>query len=231
MAASIVEKMVAAEEALSACQDAEMPFLKGIEVLPTEESSKAISDCEAAAAQAFAAVNQAKTEIRSKQKVYVREGKKKTAQVVSNWPQGLSFSCLRQFCGEGHLHHWQLWEGSPGVAVSLSASSQQRVWSYEPSQTRKRQSLWLRSSPTWPVEQRFAMICKKMCSIYSSTIFSTFRETVFTQFQMCPFLPAFCGRLHSYILPIPAGADDLHKFTRTANPSVLLPTGSFDECR
>jgi len=52
-------------------------------VLPTEESSKAISDCEAAAAQAFAAVNQAKTEIRSKQKVYVREGKKKTAQVVS----------------------------------------------------------------------------------------------------------------------------------------------------
>ena len=53
MAASIVEKMVAAEEALSACQDAEMPFLKGIEVLPTEESSKAISDCEAAAAQAF----------------------------------------------------------------------------------------------------------------------------------------------------------------------------------
>ena len=78
MAASIVEKVVAAEEALSACQDAEMPFLKGIEVLPTEESSKAISDCEAAAAQAFAAVNQAKTEIRSKQKVYVREGKKKT---------------------------------------------------------------------------------------------------------------------------------------------------------
>jgi len=67
MAASIVEKVVAAEEALSACQDAEMPFLKGIEVLPTEESSKAISDCEAAAAKADAAVNQAKTEIRSKQ--------------------------------------------------------------------------------------------------------------------------------------------------------------------
>ena len=81
MAASIVEKVVAAEEALSACQDAEMPFLKGIEVLPTEESSKAISDYEAAAAQTFAAVNQAKTE------------------------------------------------------------TQQRVWSYEPSQTRKRQSL------------------------------------------------------------------------------------------
>ena len=39
------------------------------------------------------------------------------------------------------------------------------------------------------------------------------------------------GRLHSYILPIPAAADDLHKFTRTASPSILLPTGSFDECR
>ena len=79
----------------------------------------------------------------------------------------------------GHLHHWQLREGSTGVAVLYhwrlgpmvgcgrlpnvmdrgffewflrhATSSQQRVWSYEPSQTRKRQSLWLRSSPTWPV--------------------------------------------------------------------------------
>lgn len=67
MAASIVEKVVAAEEALAACQDAEMPFLKGIEVLPAEESSKAIGDCEAAAAKADAALNQAKTLIRTKQ--------------------------------------------------------------------------------------------------------------------------------------------------------------------
>lgn len=59
MTNSIVEKVLAAEEALAACQDAEMPFLKGIEarhppkslesqVLPPEESSKAIGDCEAA---------------------------------------------------------------------------------------------------------------------------------------------------------------------------------------
>lgn len=67
MAASVVEKVTAAEEALSACQDAEMPFLKGIEVLPAEESNKAISDCETAAAKADAALNQAKTLIRTKQ--------------------------------------------------------------------------------------------------------------------------------------------------------------------
>ena len=51
--------MVAAEEALAACQDAEMPFLKGIEVLPPEESTKAIGDCEAAGNKADAALGQA----------------------------------------------------------------------------------------------------------------------------------------------------------------------------
>jgi len=67
MAATIAEKVTLAEEGLVACQDAEMPFLKGIEVLPAEESTKAISDCEGASAKAELALNQARSLIRQKQ--------------------------------------------------------------------------------------------------------------------------------------------------------------------
>ncbi|CAE7346579.1 RE1 [Symbiodinium natans] len=67
MAATISEKVALAEEGLAACQDAEMPFLKGIEVLPAEESTKAISDCESASTKAELALNQARGLIRQKQ--------------------------------------------------------------------------------------------------------------------------------------------------------------------
>jgi len=60
------EKVEAAEQSLHKCQEAEMPFLKGIEVLPPEESTKAIGESEAAAAEAEAAMNLARTFIRTK---------------------------------------------------------------------------------------------------------------------------------------------------------------------
>jgi hypothetical protein len=43
--------------ALGKCSDAEMPFLKGIEVLPADESSKAIAELEATSAEAATAVH------------------------------------------------------------------------------------------------------------------------------------------------------------------------------
>jgi len=55
------EKVNAAEDSMSSCQDAEMPFLKGIEVLPVDESAKAIADSETAAAKTDLAINQART--------------------------------------------------------------------------------------------------------------------------------------------------------------------------
>jgi len=67
LAAQCTEKVVAAEESLTLCQDAEMPFLKGIEVLPPDESEKAIADSEAATAKAEAALSQARTLIKTKQ--------------------------------------------------------------------------------------------------------------------------------------------------------------------
>lgn len=44
-------KLDKVEKALIKCQDAEMPFLKGIEVLPKEESDQALSESDAAAAE------------------------------------------------------------------------------------------------------------------------------------------------------------------------------------
>lgn len=66
MASKVLEKVLAIEDALAACNEAEMPFLKGIEVLPGDESEKAISSCEAAATKAEAALNHAKILIKAK---------------------------------------------------------------------------------------------------------------------------------------------------------------------
>eukprot|EP00930_Biecheleria_cincta_P057710 TRINITY_DN4359_c0_g3_i1.p1 TRINITY_DN4359_c0_g3~~TRINITY_DN4359_c0_g3_i1.p1 ORF type:complete len:1928 (+),score=567.13 TRINITY_DN4359_c0_g3_i1:69-5852(+) len=66
MASKVSEKVIAVEDALAACHAAEMPFLKGIEVLPGDESEKAISSCEAAATKAEAALNHAKILIKAK---------------------------------------------------------------------------------------------------------------------------------------------------------------------
>lgn len=60
------EKVDKVEESLVKCQEAEMPFLKGLEILPQEESTKAISESEKAAATSEAMLNQAKTFIRAK---------------------------------------------------------------------------------------------------------------------------------------------------------------------
>jgi chromosome segregation ATPase len=53
--------------ALVKCQEAEMPFLKGIEILPDDESMGAIKDCEKAASETQAAVGQAQVFLRNKQ--------------------------------------------------------------------------------------------------------------------------------------------------------------------
>merc|ERR1719282_1032139 len=60
------EKADGAQESLLKCEAAEMPYLKGIELLPPDESAKAIADSEAVAVQAEAFINQAKSFIRSK---------------------------------------------------------------------------------------------------------------------------------------------------------------------
>lgn len=49
-----------AEELIEACNDAEMPFLKGLEVLPKDESDEALADSDKAAAQAHTGVQAAK---------------------------------------------------------------------------------------------------------------------------------------------------------------------------
>jgi len=60
------EKVDTAEKALQRCQDAEMPFLKGIEVLPNEESTKALMDCESSAQSAMQAIVQAQGYLKTK---------------------------------------------------------------------------------------------------------------------------------------------------------------------
>jgi len=50
--AEATRQVVDAEACLSACQEAEMPFLKGIEILPPDESTTAISECEEASKKA-----------------------------------------------------------------------------------------------------------------------------------------------------------------------------------
>jgi chromosome segregation ATPase len=54
------EKVDKAEEAMAKCAEAELPFLKGIEVLPEEESDKAIGECEDAMKEAQSAVGGAR---------------------------------------------------------------------------------------------------------------------------------------------------------------------------
>jgi len=72
------DKVDKVEEALLKCQEAEMPFLKGLEVLPPDESGKAIGESETAAAQADAKTNQAKGYIKSK----LAEAKRYSAEVA-----------------------------------------------------------------------------------------------------------------------------------------------------
>lgn len=70
------DKVDKAEESLGRCQEAEMPFLKGIEVLPKDESAKAIGESEAAAAKSDTAVAHARTFLKAKlaeAKKYVKE--------------------------------------------------------------------------------------------------------------------------------------------------------------
>eukprot|EP00930_Biecheleria_cincta_P057709 TRINITY_DN4359_c0_g2_i1.p1 TRINITY_DN4359_c0_g2~~TRINITY_DN4359_c0_g2_i1.p1 ORF type:complete len:2005 (+),score=603.41 TRINITY_DN4359_c0_g2_i1:55-6069(+) len=88
LAAQCTEKVIAAEESLTLCQDAEMPFLKGIEVLPPDESEKAIADSEAAATKAEAALSAARTFIRTKQaeaKKFPKEMQEKADQELKQF--------------------------------------------------------------------------------------------------------------------------------------------------
>eukprot|EP00746_Dinoflagellata_sp_MGD_P167002 gnl/MRDRNA2_/MRDRNA2_97280_c0_seq1.p1 gnl/MRDRNA2_/MRDRNA2_97280_c0~~gnl/MRDRNA2_/MRDRNA2_97280_c0_seq1.p1 ORF type:complete len:2064 (+),score=613.81 gnl/MRDRNA2_/MRDRNA2_97280_c0_seq1:164-6355(+) len=64
--ALVFEKIQKFEELLLKTADAEMPFLKGIEVLPTEEGNDAILACEEAAKSSQNALNDAKNTIKVK---------------------------------------------------------------------------------------------------------------------------------------------------------------------
>jgi len=76
----VTEEVGRAEEAYLKCASAEMPFLKGLEVLPQDESSKAISDSEKAAVVTEKAVNHAKLSIRTK----MAESKKYAQEVAKS---------------------------------------------------------------------------------------------------------------------------------------------------
>eukprot|EP00439_Symbiodinium_sp_Y106_P048907 s2152_g6.t1 len=56
----VAEKVELAEEAFLATSEAEMPFLKGLEVLPREEGIQAVAMCEAAAKKCEVALEQAR---------------------------------------------------------------------------------------------------------------------------------------------------------------------------
>eukprot|EP00929_Paragymnodinium_shiwhaense_P078674 TRINITY_DN407_c0_g4_i1.p1 TRINITY_DN407_c0_g4~~TRINITY_DN407_c0_g4_i1.p1 ORF type:complete len:2118 (+),score=935.15 TRINITY_DN407_c0_g4_i1:97-6450(+) len=60
------EKLEKVEAALAKCADAEMPFLKGIEVLPADESGSALSECEKSASDCGGALQQAQSFVRMK---------------------------------------------------------------------------------------------------------------------------------------------------------------------
>jgi len=76
------ENIDVAEQALTKCTEAEMPFLKGIEILPAEESSKAIKDSETASSKAESAVNTAKNFIKTKLAEVKKYGKELAASVT-----------------------------------------------------------------------------------------------------------------------------------------------------
>merc|ERR1740138_1034876 len=56
--ATATERVEKVEAESEKCQEAELPFLKGVEVLPGDESDKAIKACETCARAADAAVSQ-----------------------------------------------------------------------------------------------------------------------------------------------------------------------------
>mmetsp|Transcript_19919 Transcript_19919/g.49710 ORF Transcript_19919/g.49710 Transcript_19919/m.49710 type:complete len:1953 (-) Transcript_19919:135-5993(-) len=73
------QKVDTVEERFAKCQEAEMPFLKGLEVLPGEESSKAISACESTARKTESALHQARSFLKSK----TLEAKRYTQEVAT----------------------------------------------------------------------------------------------------------------------------------------------------
>ena len=58
--AAAKEKLAEAEEGYKDCQDAEMPFLTGVEVLPEEENEEALTACQNAITTTGKAVNEGK---------------------------------------------------------------------------------------------------------------------------------------------------------------------------
>lgn len=80
------ERVEQAEQALAACHEAEMPFLKGLEILPQEESAQAIASSEEAAARSDVAINQAKAFIRAK----LNEAKRFSADLIKSTVESLT---------------------------------------------------------------------------------------------------------------------------------------------
>jgi hypothetical protein len=80
------EKVDKAEEALAKCADAELPFLKGIEVLPQEESDKAIKESEEVSSESNTLLTAARSYLSSKMaeiKKYSKETQEKASEELS----------------------------------------------------------------------------------------------------------------------------------------------------
>lgn len=64
---AVKDRIEKAEEAFAKCQEAEMPYLQGVEILPKEQSAKALADAESATRATAQATNQAKSIIKARQ--------------------------------------------------------------------------------------------------------------------------------------------------------------------
>merc|ERR1712232_36070 len=77
------EKVEKVEKALEACQNAEMPYLKGVEVLPQDESEKAIADSEDAIMQAEKVIQEARIFINSKKGAVAKYTKENSEKITA----------------------------------------------------------------------------------------------------------------------------------------------------
>jgi len=93
------EKVLHVESLLSKCQEAEMPFLKGIEVLPKEESDQAIGASEKAGAESFQALNQTRAFLKAK----LGDAKKFTKEVADSMTDQLTPLVLRTEAAEAKI--------------------------------------------------------------------------------------------------------------------------------
>eukprot|EP00927_Polykrikos_kofoidii_P065794 TRINITY_DN61510_c0_g1_i1.p1 TRINITY_DN61510_c0_g1~~TRINITY_DN61510_c0_g1_i1.p1 ORF type:complete len:2086 (-),score=507.96 TRINITY_DN61510_c0_g1_i1:169-6426(-) len=110
------DKVDTTEKALEVCHEAEMPFLKGIEVLPKDESDVAIAASEKAASNALAVLNQAKIFLEAKRKDASRCVKDLAQSLVDQ----LAPLAARLQTIEGKLEHFFKETGERKMAALLA---------------------------------------------------------------------------------------------------------------